>query len=114
MSVVDEYLEKVPVPARTELTRIRNLIKAYVPDAEEVITYGMPGFKYKGKYLIAYAAFKNHMSLFPGAKPVGVLKDALKDHVTGKGTIQFTIDWPLSDTVIQDIVHLSMARVDSK
>jgi len=114
MSAVDDYLEQVPALERSELERIRTIVKECTPEAEEVITYSMPGFKYKGKYLIAYAAFKDHLSLFPGAEPVGVLKEALKDNITGKGTIQFTLDRPLNDATIREIVHLSMARVDSK
>jgi uncharacterized protein YdhG (YjbR/CyaY superfamily) len=113
MNIVDEYLANVPPAQKTELERIRAIIKQVAPDAEEVITYSMPGFKYKGKYLISYAAFKDHMSLFPGAEPVGVLKDTLKDNVTGKGTIQFTLEEPLSDETIKEIVHLSMGRIDT-
>jgi uncharacterized protein YdhG (YjbR/CyaY superfamily) len=69
MSVVDEYLDDLTPGNREELEYIRRLVNQTVPDAEEVITYGMPGFKYKGKYLIAYGAFKDHCSLFPGAEP---------------------------------------------
>jgi len=114
MSPVDEYLAAVAPPQRNELLRIQKLITTLVPEARQKISYGMPAFTYKGKYLIAYGAFKNHLSLFPGAEPVGILKETLKGNITGKGTIQFTPDQPLSDEVIQEIVHLSMARVDSK
>ncbi|MDB5165745.1 MAG: hypothetical protein JWM00_635 [Candidatus Saccharibacteria bacterium] len=114
MPVVDEYLERVAAPQRAELERIRAIVKQVVPDAEEVITYAMPGFKYEGKYLIAYAPFKDHMSIFPGADPVGLLKDKLKDNITGKGTIQFTLDKPLAEDTIREIVALSVARVGAR
>jgi len=113
MTVVDDYLAAVPPAQKAELERIRAIIKQICPTADEVITYSMPGFKYKGKYLIAYAAFKNHLSLFPGSDPIGVLKDALKDNITGKGTIQFTTEKPLSEETIKDIIHLSMGRIDA-
>lgn len=114
MSPIDVYLQNVPAPQRAELERIRSLIKQTVPDAEEVITYSMPGFKYKGKYLISFAAFKDHLSVFPGSDPLGALKDTLKDNITGKGTIQFTLERPLSEETIVEIVALCRTRVDAR
>jgi uncharacterized protein YdhG (YjbR/CyaY superfamily) len=114
MSPIDEYLQNVPAPQHAELERIRSLIKQTVPDAEEVITYSMPGFKYKGKYLISFAAFKDHLSIFPGSDPVGTLKDTLKDNITGKGTIQFTVEKPLAEATIREIVELSKAQIDAR
>jgi len=62
---VDEYIAGVPEPARTTLNKIRAIIRSVVPpEATEAISYGMPAFKYKGP-LFAYAALKNHCSLFP-------------------------------------------------
>lgn len=55
MSVIDEYLQNVSEPQKSELLRIRQLIKETLPDVEEVISYAMPGFKYKGKYLVTFA-----------------------------------------------------------
>lgn len=114
MSVIDEYLQNVPATQRSELERIRNIIKQVVPDAEEVITYSMPGYKYKGKYLVSFAAFKDHLSIFPGSDPVGALKDTLKDNITGKGTIQFTVNKPLAEATIREIMELSKARIDTR
>ena len=114
MTVIDEYLQNVAPAEKAELERIRKIIHDTAPVAEEVITYAMPGFKYKGKYLISFAAFKDHLSVFPGSEPVGVLKDKLKDNITGKGTIQFTLDKPLSEEVIREIVELSVARIEAR
>jgi len=114
MSVIDDYLQNVPSAEKAELERIRKIVHDAAPTAEEVITYSMPGFKYMGKYLISFAAFKDHLSIFPGSEPVGVLKDALKDNITGKGTIQFTPEKPLSDEVIREIVELCVGRVEAK
>ena len=60
MSVIDDYLDNVTEPQRNELERVRRIVKHLVPDgAEEVISYGMPTFRYRGKSLIHFAAFKN-------------------------------------------------------
>lgn len=111
MSVVDEYLAKVAKPERSELERIRLLIKEAVPDAKEVITYGMPGFKYKGKYLIAFAEFKHHLSIFPGASTVETLSGQLGDFKTSKGTVQFTLDHPLPDEIIHKVLQIRISEI---
>ncbi len=62
---VDEYLASTPEPARTTLKHIRAVIRSVVPaETTEVISYGIPMFKFNGM-LVGYAAFKNHCSLFP-------------------------------------------------
>jgi uncharacterized protein YdhG (YjbR/CyaY superfamily) len=114
MSVIDDYLNKVEAPQKAALERVRKIIKQISPNAEEVITYGMPGFKYKGKYLIAFAPFKNHMSIFPGAEAVEITKADLGNHTLSKGTIQFTIDSPLSEALIKKVVTVRMKAIDKK
>lgn len=113
MTVIDDLLEKVDVAQRPELERIRRLTKKICPEVTEVMTYGMPGFKYKDKYLLSFGGFKDHMSLFPGAEPVEVLKKKLGNHITSKGTIQFTADDPLSEELLIEIIELCKARVDA-
>ena len=113
MSIIDEMLQNVPAPQRKELDRIRAIIIKECPEAKEVITYGMPGYKYKGKYLIAFANFADHMSLFPGAEPIDVLAEALKPYRTSKGTIQFTLENNISDELVIEIVKLCKQRINS-
>ncbi len=106
MTQVDDYLAKLTPQQRTELQRIRGIVKTTLPDVEEVMSYGMPGFKYKKKYLIGYAAFKNHMSIFPGAAPVEALKNDLKDFQLSKGTIQFTLENTIPERIIKELVRI--------
>lgn len=111
MSVIDEYLQNVSEPQKAALERVRKIIKQTAPDAEEVITYGMPGFKYRGKYLIAFAPFKNHMSVFPGGEAVGIIKDELHGYKTATGTVQFTLDNPLPEELIKDLVKIRLSAI---
>lgn len=102
--LIDEYLEKLGDDERNELLRIRRLVKQIVPEAEEAISYSMPAFKFKGKYLIAYAAFKDHLSLFPTPGPIEELKDKLGNFKLAKGTIQFTPSSPIPEALIREIL----------
>src|SRR6266436_7280842 len=84
---VDEYLARVPEPARSTLNRIRAVIRSAVPPAAtETISYGMPAFRYK-EVLVWFAAFSDHCSLFPTASVIEAYKKELQGFYTSKGTI---------------------------
>ena len=101
---VDEYLAEIPEPARSTLTHIRKVIRSVVPkDTIEVISYGMPMFKYNGM-LIGYAAFAKHCSLFPTGSGVDGFKKELAGYRTSKGTIQFPSDKGFPDALLKKIV----------
>jgi uncharacterized protein YdhG (YjbR/CyaY superfamily) len=111
MNVIDHYLESVTPSQKEVLHHIRSVIHEVIPEAEEVIGYGMPTFKYKGKNVVHFAAFKDHMSLFPTAEPIEELKEQLSNFKTSKGTIQFTLDNPLPDQLVKDLVATSLENV---
>jgi len=102
---INEYLEKVEIKKKLWLEEMRKWIKEEVPEAVEIFSYGMPGFKYKGKYLVGYAAFNDHMSFFPTPEPIEELKDKLGDYKLAKGTIQFTLEKPLSQELISELLR---------
>jgi uncharacterized protein YdhG (YjbR/CyaY superfamily) len=114
MSTIDDYLINIESLQKTELEKVRNAVKKAVPEAQEVITYGMPGFKYKGKYLIAFAPFKDHLSIFPGTEAVEAFKNKLSGYKTSKGTIQFTVDNPIPEDIIIDICQFRAQDINSK
>jgi uncharacterized protein YdhG (YjbR/CyaY superfamily) len=103
---VDDYLAGVSEPFRTTLSHLRRVIREAAPDALEGIGYGIPTYRLDGS-LIHFAAFKNHMSLFPGTTAhLQALRDELAGYRVSKGTIQFTADNPLSDALVIRIVKL--------
>jgi len=111
---VEEYLARVPEPARGTLQKIRTAIRSAAPaEATEEISYGMPAFKYKG-VLVWYAAFSNHCSLFPTAAVIEAFKDDLRSYSTSKGTIQFPVDKPLPASLVGKIVKLRVQQIESK
>jgi uncharacterized protein YdhG (YjbR/CyaY superfamily) len=111
---VDEYLNRVPEPARGALKQIRALVQRIAPpEATEGISYGIPTFKYNGT-LVSFAAFPNHCSLFPGAGPTVKFKDELKNFETSKGTIRFVSDKPLSTTLLRKLVKARVAENEHK
>jgi uncharacterized protein YdhG (YjbR/CyaY superfamily) len=113
---VDEYLAGVPEAARLTLEKVRERIRAALPPGSaEGLSYGMPAFKHDGKALVAYAAFKNHCSLFPmSGTVIAALADELKSYTTSKGTIQFPIGKPLPAVLIKKIVKARQAERAAK
>ena len=112
---VDEYLAAVPEPARTTLNTIRAVIRSAVPpETTEAITYGIPTFKYKGS-LLAFAAFKNHCSLFPMSLAViDTFKNELKPFLASKGTVRYPLDKPLPSALVKKLVKARVAEKDRK
>jgi len=111
---VDEYLARVPEPARSTLNRIRAVIRSAVPPAAtETISYGMPAFRYK-EVLVWFAAFSDHCSLFPTASVIEAYKKELQGFYTSKGTIHFPTDKPLPAALIKKLVKARVAQVEGK
>lgn len=104
---VEQYLSWVPDAHRPYLDALRSTIKSVAPQAEEVISYGMPAFRLNGKFFASYSDFKNHVSLFPATE---YARERLGDEVTpyfaGKGTYQFRVDRPLPTDLVARIIKL--------
>jgi uncharacterized protein YdhG (YjbR/CyaY superfamily) len=114
-SDVDKYLAKVPEPARTTLTRLRELIRSVVPpETIEVLSYRIPTFRYKGG-LVAYAAFKNHCSFFPMSSTLlGEFPKDVAKYRSSKGTLQFPLDKPLPAALVKKLVKARIEEQDAK
>jgi uncharacterized protein YdhG (YjbR/CyaY superfamily) len=102
---VDDYLASLAEPARSTLYTIRSVIRSVVPaETIEVISYGIPTFRYKGA-LVGFAAFPKHCSLFVMSSTLlSTMNKDLKEFRTSKGTIQFPPDKPLPAPLIKKIV----------
>jgi len=103
---VDRHLAKIPEPHRSTLQSLRKTILEVIPEAEEVISYGFPGYKLDGKIICGFDAFKNHCSYFPHSSLViPELEKELVNYKTSKGTLQFGIDKPLPKTLVRKLIR---------
>ena len=107
---IDDYLAYQPEKVREALENLRQIIRDTAPEAEEVISYGIPAFKYHGM-LVYFAAYKKHCSLFGGTGTLTEeMEEELKSYKTSKGTIQFTVEKPLPDDLAEKIVRMRMKQ----
>jgi uncharacterized protein YdhG (YjbR/CyaY superfamily) len=110
INTIDDYLFQLPENQQLTLEELRRVIRDAAPEAEEMISYGMPAFKYYGM-LVYFAAFKNHCSFFVGnGSLVKEMGDALKGYKTVTSGIHFTPENPLPAELVRDIVLRRMAQ----
>jgi uncharacterized protein YdhG (YjbR/CyaY superfamily) len=101
---VEEYMGTFPKDVQDTLETIRQTIKKAVPEAEEVISYQLPAFKYHGM-LIYYSAYKEHYSLSfpPPFKLFDVFKNELLPYEKSKTTIKFSMDKPIPLELVSEL-----------
>ncbi len=98
-TTLPEYLSTLSPEMQETMLQIRNTIATAVPEAKEVFSQQMPGFKLHGS-LIWFAAFKNHYSVFVVPKVLDLFREELKSFETSKSTIQFPLDYPVQVDLI--------------
>ena len=102
---IDKYIAAHPPAVRAILRKIRRTVRDAVPDAEETISYRMPAFKLDG-VLLYFAAFKNHIGLFPPVRGDATLQRAVKRYAGPKGNLRFPLDEPIPYGLIKRIVKV--------
>ena len=108
---IDAYLAGLDEPKRATLGELRRTILGIVPDAEQCISYGMPAFRLRGKVVAGFAAFKNHLSYFPHSGSVlAELEDDISHYVTSSGALQFAVDAPLPEALVEKLLAVRIGQ----
>jgi uncharacterized protein YdhG (YjbR/CyaY superfamily) len=102
---IDEYISGFPEATQKILKKIRSTIKKAAPEAEETIKYSMPTFTLKGN-LVYFAAFKNHIGLYPAPSGDDAINDELTLYKAAKATLRFPLDRPIPYALISRVVKL--------
>jgi uncharacterized protein YdhG (YjbR/CyaY superfamily) len=111
---VADFLATLPDDRRAALQHLRELTQKACPEAVEGFGYGMPGYKYRGRPLIYFSAFKNHMSIFAvGYEGINRHRDELAGYEIRAGTIHFQTDKPLPDKLLKTLIAERMADIDA-
>lgn len=113
-SSVDEYIDSFPKDDQKILKQVRATIKKAAPKAEEMISYGMPGYKLNKAALVYFAGYENHIGFY--ATPTGhkAFTKELSKYKQGKGSVQFPIDEPMPLTLIAKIVKFRVKENSEK
>jgi uncharacterized protein YdhG (YjbR/CyaY superfamily) len=99
----EEYITAFPAETQKILEELRETIRKAAPDADEIISYGMPSFRLNGR-LVYFAAFKNHIGFYPMVTGIEAFKANFSGYKWAKGSVQFTLQKPLPHELITKIV----------
>jgi uncharacterized protein YdhG (YjbR/CyaY superfamily) len=108
-SSIDEYIAGFPEHTQKLLRDIRRVIREAAPEAQETIKYAMPTFTMNGN-LIHFAAYKNHIGLYPAPAGIAAFKAELSEYKGAKGSVQFPLDKPMPFDLISRIVHFRIRQ----
>lgn len=106
---IDTYIAPFPAKIRAILKKIRATIVNAAPEATEKISYRMPAYFQNG-VLIYFAAFKNHIGIFPPVREDAALLKQLAPYAGPKGNLRFPLDKPIPLNLITRIVKLRLKQ----
>jgi len=110
---VEAYLAALPADQRAALEELRATIRSAIPSAIEHISYQMPAFKAEGRFVVWYAAFRDHYSLYPASEGVkAALGKDLEKYASGKGTIRFDYGKALPVGIVKKVVKTRITEND--
>jgi uncharacterized protein YdhG (YjbR/CyaY superfamily) len=112
-ATIDAYIAGCPSKVQSILHRIRHSVQDIAPEAEEMISYRMPAFR-QGSMLIYFAAFKNHIGIFPPVRGDAKLERAVARYSGAKGNLRFPLDEPIPYDLIKRIVKLRLKQATAK
>ena len=112
---VDEYIATHPPDAQAVLQRVRSAIRKAVPGAEEAISYQIPTYKRHGRYVVYFAGWKQHYSLYPASTHlIAAFKDDLAPYEIEKATIRFPLAGPVPVRLIARIAKFMAKEADAR
>jgi uncharacterized protein YdhG (YjbR/CyaY superfamily) len=111
MTVIDDYLQTLDTPTRGVVAHMYDIARELTPQTTEELSYGMPSLRYKGKSLVSIMANKNFLSLYPfgAVERLGLDFSAFE---TTTGSIHFSLDHPISDDLLRQIVTARMLQIE--
>lgn len=108
---IDEYIAGFDDQIQQKLTELRKFIKQRLPEGiEETISYGIPTFKLNGKYVIYFAGYAKHISIYPIPPGPAEFEQKIAPYVKGRGTLQFPNSEPLPYALIEEVIKYSVKR----
>lgn len=101
---IEKYIKKFPDEVQVILKEVKGVIKSVAPETTEGISYGIPTFYLHGKYLVYFAGFKNHISVYPATTDAVNKVEGLVKYKVSTGTLKFPLNEPVPFSLIKQFV----------
>lgn len=111
--MVDAYIDRYPAKVQTILRKIRRTIRRVAPNARESISYRIPTYSLDGP-VVYFAAFRNHIGLYPPARGDAALERAVARYANERGNLRFPLDEPIPYALIERIVRFKVGQNANK
>lgn len=106
---IDYYIASFEKEVQEKLEKIRSLLHEVIPDGKEKISYGIPTI-YIDRHIIHFAAFKNHIGLYPGPQAIDFFAEQLTSYHCSKGAVQFPFEKELPVALIKKIAKYCVTQ----
>jgi uncharacterized protein YdhG (YjbR/CyaY superfamily) len=110
---ISQYISTFPAETQVSLNEIREFIHLIIPEAEELLSYGIPTFKYYNN-LVHFAGYKHHVGFYPGADSIAHFKNEFSDYKSAKGSVQFPLNKSIPFQLIERVVRYRVAKNNEK
>lgn len=107
---IDEYIQTFPQETQQSLNALRKIIHDTVPAAQEKISYNIPAFNLDDRYLVYFAGYKNHVSVYPIPEGTAAFQKEIIPYRYGKGTVRFSLSKPVPEALVRQIVTYLVAE----
>ena len=111
---INEFIGSFPGDVQNILEKIRQTIQKAAPKAIETMSYGIPTFDLKGKHLVHFAAFKNHIGFYPTPTGIKKFKKEISSYTWAKGSVQFPLYKPIPFALVRKIVTFRVKEIAGK
>ncbi len=108
-TTIEEYIDAFHAETRVVLNEIHSTIGGVMPEAEETISYRIPTFKIDGRYVVYFAGFAKHVSVYPVLDDMGDLEESIARYRSGRGTLKFPLNEPVPYHLIGEVAGRLLA-----
>lgn len=113
VDTIDDYIGTFPSDVQSLLNKVRSTIKQSAPEMSEGISYKIPTFYLNGKYLVYFAGFTNHISVYPATTEAVDKVKGLSEYKVSKGTLKFPLEKPIPFNLIEQFVKYRVSEEQS-
>ncbi len=114
VTTIDEYLAQFSGEVLERINQIREAVRVLAPNSEESLSYGLIGYKLKGKPLVYVGGFAHHIGFYATPNGHEAFKDDFAKYKQGKGSVQFPLDQPLPIELIERVIQYRVQTLKSE